>query len=333
MTMIGRIRRAKTSRLVPAVAGLLLGLAAITAAAPALTSGADPPPAATADQVLALMAGGAPGKGISARLAFRNQVLPGFDTGEETPVSPLMAGGSGRFWQRGSERRFELQSEFGDVQVLLGPSGARLLDASAGTESTLPLALPALVPGGGQLVPDGWSAAPPRPVVVGGRPAYRMAIRPDDRSSLLAGVEVAVDADTGLPLEFGLLAAGRSRPVLSVELHDVRVGDVGGDVFRIDSRSAQVVPAGQALAGLAPGGGGAQAVAGGGLATIYRWHEPAGGGSALWSSLPAVAVAGDPGRQLVTPLGTVLRVERPGGADIYAGLVPPQTVRAAAEAS
>jgi hypothetical protein len=44
-------------------------------------------------------------------------------------------------------------------------------------------------------------------------------------------------------------------------------------------------------------------------------------------------VAGDPGRQLVTPLGTVLRVERPGGADIYAGLVPPQTVRAAAEAS
>jgi len=42
--MIGRIRRAKTSRLVPAVAGLLLGLAAITAAAPALTSGADPPP-------------------------------------------------------------------------------------------------------------------------------------------------------------------------------------------------------------------------------------------------------------------------------------------------
>jgi hypothetical protein len=160
-----------------------------------------------------------------------------------------------------------------------------------------------------------------------------MAIRPDDRSSLLAGVEVAVDADTGLPLEFGLLAAGRSRPVLSVELHDVRVGDVGGDVFRIDSRSAQVVPAGQALAGLAPGGGGAQAVAGGGLATIYRWHEPAGGGSALWSSLPAVAVAGDPGRQLVTPLGTVLRVERPGGADIYAGLVPPQTVRAAAEAS
>jgi len=333
VTMIGRIRRAPTSRLVPAVAGLLLGLAAIAAAAPVLTSGADAPPAATADQVLALMARSAPGEGISARLAFRNEVLPGFDIGEETSVSPLMAGGAGRFWQRGSERRFELQSESGDVQVMLGPSGARLLDASAGTESTLPLALPGLVPGGAaQLIPDGWSADPPRPVVVGGRSAYRMAIRPDDHSSLLAGVELAVDADTGLPLEFGLLAAGRSRPVLSVELHDVRVGDVDGGVFRIDSRSAQVVPAGQALAGLAPGGG-AQPVAGSGLATIYRWREPAGGGSALWSSLPAVDVAGDPGRQLVTPLGTVLRVERTGGADIYAGLVPPQTVRAAAEAS
>jgi hypothetical protein len=329
--MIGRIRRAPTSRLVPAVAGLLLSAAAVAAAAPALTSGASPPAPASADEVLTLASRGSSAGGISGRLEFRNELLPSLDTGEGQPVSPLLAGGSGRFWQRGSERRFELQSDGGDVQVLIGASGVRVLDASAGTESVLPFALPALASGSGGsgLVPAGWSAGAVRSDVVAGRPAYRLDVHPDDRSSLLAGVEVVVDADTGLPLGFGVLAAGTSRPVLSVELHDARIGAVPSDVFRIDSRSSDLVSPGRALGGLAPAGG-AEAVVGSGLATVYRWREPAGAGSPFWSSLPEVTVGGSSARVLATPLGTVLRVDRGAGADIYAGLVSPETVRAAA---
>jgi hypothetical protein len=331
--MIRRIRRASARRLALAGGLAVAGAVILAAAASALTPAASPPPPASAAQVVRLAQTARLEQGMSARLEVRNDLLAGLDVGEEQALPPILTGGGGRFWMSGRDVRFELQSERGDVQLLAGSDGIRLLDAVQGTESLLPLAVGSLPGGAGghAVVPDGWSAGDPVSAVVGGRPAYRIVVRPDDRSSLLAGVELAVDADTGLLLSAGVLADGRRDPVLLAELHDVRLGDVGRGVFRIDSRTADVVPPAEMLGGIASPGG-ARAVAGSGLSTVWRWRG-APAGEALWDALPAVSVGGAAARELVTPLGTVLRVYRDGEVEVFAGLVPPAAVRAAAEAS
>jgi hypothetical protein len=317
--------------LVVAVVAVFLGGVGLALVVPLLFTGPSPPRAASVDSVLRLAQSGPRPDGLSARAVYTNHLLPGLAGAEGAAPSPLLAGGSGRYWQSGGRARLELQSDDGDTQVLTGAGGLRLVDAAAGSESSLPFGLDSILgSAGGGLVPAGWAAEKAEPGVVGGRSAYLVTVRPDDQSSLLAGVRVAVDADSGVPLSAGVLARGRSVPVIGVDLHDVRVGDVPDGVFQVSSRGGRDVPAGAALGGLAIPAG-AQRVAGSGLSSIYAWQQPAAGGSGLWESLPVVRIGSSAAHELVTPLGTVLRLERAGQVELFAGLVPASAVEEAAK--
>ena len=170
----------------------------------------------------------------------------------------------------------------------------------------------------------------PEPVTTGGRPAYRLVLRPDDTSSLLAGIEVDVDAEHGAVLAAGILADGRARPVLGLRLHDVSFGGVDGGVF--DVQPPPDAAGGPApLAALAGAGGPATVVAGSGLSQILAWRG-VGGGLPIWAAAEQVTVGGRPARELATPLFTALLVEDGSETVLVAGMVPPEDVRRAAEA-
>jgi hypothetical protein len=65
-----------------------------------------------------------------------------------------------------------------------------------------------------------------RPTTVAGRPAYVLRIDPRDDGGLLGAVEVAWDADRGLPLRGAVYAQGEDAPALEVEATDVELGPV-----------------------------------------------------------------------------------------------------------
>ena len=328
--MTGWIRRASRARLVAAALATAAACGAAWVAVRELSGGPSPPAPAGIERVRQLVASAQRPAGMSARVSFTNNVLPGLDLGDgAAPESPLLGGGAGRLWWSPAGTRLELQSPAGDVQVLAGPSGLRLLDAQADTESQLPVALGGIVSALFDRFSAGgaWNPGPPRPAVVGGRPAYRVMLQPRDRSSLLAGVDVAVDAATGLPLEVAVLARGRSSPALSLSLHDVSLGAVDRSVIDVAAAARRDVPLGAALGFLGPIGS-PRAVAGSGLSAVYAWRTASPGG--LWDLLPRRTVDGASARELVSPLGTVLLLDRPGGTVALAGLVAPKVVEQAA---
>ena len=219
----------------------------------ALTSGADPPPAATADGAGADGArrsreGGLRPAGVPKPGAFPASTRRGV-----SPVSPLMAG-VGPLLATG-----------------IGTAG-RAAERPATSRCSRPLRLAACstpppahrsscrrraggpgCAGGGRLVqPPGWSAARREPVTTGGRPAYRMALRPDDTSSLLARSRSTVDAEHGAALVAGSWPTAGWRGPRPATAR--RAGGRRGRrrLRRTAPGRRPVVSAGQALAGLAP---------------------------------------------------------------------------------
>jgi hypothetical protein len=327
--MIAWIRRAPAARLALAVAAAVAALAAAVVAAASVRAPADPPPHAPLGEVLALVADGQD-EPVSGRVGYTNDLVPSLDLGEDVVPSALLASGSGRYWADGGDVRVELQSDQGDTQ-LLGSSGSlSLIDAATGFTAELPGGgLVGGAGGDGSLGGPGWSVEGPEPVTTGGRPAYRLVLRPDDTSSLLAGIEVDVDAEHGAVLAAGVLADGHPLPVLGLRLHDVSFGGVGAGVFDVQPPPDAAAPA--PLAALAGAGGPATVVAGSGLSQILAWRG-VGGGLPVWAAAEPVTVGGRPARELATPLFTALLVEDGSETVLVAGVVPPEDVRRAAEA-
>jgi anti-sigma factor RsiW len=66
--------------------------------------------------------------------------------------------------------------------------------------------------------------------------------------------------------------------------------------------------------------------------SVVVLEQPGGGdpGGGLWGLLPGVSVAGADGRELVTPLGTVVRFARGGITYTVVGSLPRRVVEAVA---
>jgi outer membrane lipoprotein-sorting protein len=250
------LRTASTARLVAAIAALLTAIAAGAAIAVAATgSGPVPAPTSLAKAVhTALRAGGRdPVTSISANITFTDNLIDSSDfTGQAG--DPLLQGASGRmWWSEDGGIRVELQSDNGDVQIVVDHRSWWISDPAENVvyEGTLPAESSGATgasgsDGSGRAVPtvaeiesklstlmQSVNLSGAQPTDVAGRPAYRVTISPKGAGGLVGSLALAWDALRGVPLTFAVYARGDAAPVLALTATHISYGPVAASVFAI----------------------------------------------------------------------------------------------------
>lgn len=258
-----RLRTLPTSRLLALIFALLVVSAGGAALAVAASggSGPTPPPKPLAQALHDATAAPAPA-GITARITFTNKLFPsGALLG--AAGSSLMSGASGRLWVTADGHgRIELQSTAGDAQIVWSPTEVTVYDASSNTvyKATLPAAKSGTTPDPKGALPSvsqisdfltkagaHVSVSDAQPIDVAGRAAYSVTVSPKHDGGLLGSVELAWDAENGVPLRAAVYAQGASSPVLSIAVTDVSYGSVSAsDVDVSPPAGAKVVDLGSA---------------------------------------------------------------------------------------
>jgi hypothetical protein len=282
---------------------------------------------------------------------------------------PLVTGASGRLWYQDGRLRMEFQTDQGDTQLVVKGAHALMYDASDGTAfaATLPSIasigrIRTGLAGASQLlgrVRSSLAISTPAPGVTAGRPSYTVHMAPLRSPGLPSKVALSVDAATGTPLLLDVYGRSQDKPLVEFALSDVHYGAVDPSVFRLKlpfgmhpvpvrfggppSLGATVsCAAPKELAGLPlqscreagrsdelPG---RLLIYGRSFGSVVVLEEPGGGdaGGGIWGLLPSVAVNGGGGRELVTPLGAVVRFDRGGVTYTVLGSLPRATVEAVA---
>jgi hypothetical protein len=282
---------------------------------------------------------------------------------------PLVTGADGRLWYAHGRLRMEFQTSQGDTQLEVHGTHALMYDASDGTAfaASLPSIatlshLRSGLAGASQLlgrVRSTLRISTPEPGVTAGRPSYTVRMTPIRSSGLLSMVALAVDADTGTPLHLDVYGRGQPKPLVEFALSNVHYGPVDPSVFRlrlpfgmhpvpVQFGSAPSLGATVSCAAPARLGGlalrscreasranelpGKLVIYGRSFGSVVVLEQPGGGdpGGGLWGLLPGVSVAGADGRELVTPLGTVVRFARGGITYTVVGSLPRRVVEAVA---
>jgi hypothetical protein len=282
---------------------------------------------------------------------------------------PLLTGASGRLWYADGHLRMEFQTSQGDTQLVVHGSHALMYDAADGTAFAASLPAIATLgqirtglAGASQLlgrVGPTLQISTPAPGVTAGRPSYTVRLTPRRTSALLSGVTLAVDADTGTPLLLDVYGRGEPKPLVEFALSNIHYGAVDPSVFHLQlpfgmhpvpvsfggppSLGATVACTAPARLGGLPLQSCRQASRGDELpgrlllygrsfGSVVVLEQPGGGDPAggLWGLLPSVSVSGSDGRELVTPLGAVIRFARGGVTYTVLGSLPRQVVEAVA---
>jgi outer membrane lipoprotein-sorting protein len=236
-------RELSTPRLVGVIAAVVaVAVGASVLAMAAVGSSAQTPPAKPLDQALKDATSAAGPAGVTAGVQFTNNLFPSGSlsgiTGTEG--SALQSSASGRLWWSSDGRgRLELQSSSGDTQVLWDGTGVTVYDSSSNTVYKLPVTIPARSSdhSGPSLadidsflkrLAENWSISDAVPSDVAGQPAYTVTVSPAHSAGLLGSLQLAWDANQGVPLEIALRAQGQSSPVLALTVTDVSYGPVSG---------------------------------------------------------------------------------------------------------
>jgi outer membrane lipoprotein-sorting protein len=240
-----RLRTASTRRLVTIVAVLVATVAAAGIAQAALKN-SPTPDAKPLDRAIQDAVNAPPVAGITARVKFTNNLLPsGSMPGSQ--VSPILSGADGRVWLSGDGKvRLELQSDYGDAQLVA--DGERYMLYDAATKSAFTGRLPAKAPKspakpekvsltaiqeGLKRLGEAWTLSGAQPTSTAGRPTYTVRIAPKDDGGLLGAAELAWDAVRGAPLRAAIYAQGNDEPVLEVEATEVSYGKIGAGEFSL----------------------------------------------------------------------------------------------------
>jgi len=234
-------RQLSTPRLLGSIAALLaVAIGASVLAVTAFGGSAPTPPSQPLDQALKDAISKAAPAGITARVQFTNNLFPSGSLSGVTGTegSALQSSASGRLWWSSDGRgRLELQSNSGDTQVLWDPKGVNVYDSSSNTVYKLPVSIPAPASDhSGPSLADidsfltrlakSWTVSGAVPSDVAGQPAYKVTISPAHSAGLLGSLELAWDANQGVPLEIAVRAQGQSSPVLALTVTDITYGAV-----------------------------------------------------------------------------------------------------------
>jgi hypothetical protein len=256
----------------PRLLGLLAAVVAVAVAASmiamaAFGSSSPTPPAKPLDQALRDAAGATRPAGVTARVQFTNNLFPSGSLSGVTgnQGSALQSSAAGRLWWRSDgQGRIELQSDAGDTQILWGSNGVTVYDSSSNTVYKLPVDISGR---GGtdatkappplaeidkflQRLAAHWTLSDAMPSDVAGQAAYTVKISPAHSAGLLGALQVAWDANRGVPLEIGVYAQGQSSPVLGLSVTDISYGDVpAGDLAVSPPASAKTVDLGSTTGG------------------------------------------------------------------------------------
>ena len=251
------LRRMSTTRLVALITAVAAVALAVTAIAMARdNSGPKPPPRSLSGAIHDALTA-SPVSGFSARITFTNHLFPTGSLNLGTG-SALLNGATGRLWVSNDGRfRLELQSQSGDTQVIGDGRSLRVYDASAGTEYVLPLPAHAGRPAAdtsAHHVPtvadiQRWLARLMQaadltgavPGDIAGRPVYSVRMSPRHDGGLLGGLQLAWDAQRGVPLKIAVYSRGDSSPVLALTATDVHYGPIAaGDLTVTPPASVKV---------------------------------------------------------------------------------------------
>jgi outer membrane lipoprotein-sorting protein len=257
---VSYFRRASTRSLLFIVAGVLVVAAGAAAIAVAAGGGGPTPPPEPLDQAIHDALAAAQPDGVTARVDFTNNLFPSGALLGQTG-SALMSGASGRLWiTNDGHGRIELQSDAGDVQIVWDPSTITVYDASSntvykcdvpqssGTTGTTDQGTtPTLDEIDNALTQIGlhWALSDAQPTDVAGQAAYSVSASPQHDGGLLGSVQLAWDAEYGMPLSAGIYAQGNAAPVLALTVTDVSYGAVASsDVDIAPPSTANVVDLG-----------------------------------------------------------------------------------------
>jgi outer membrane lipoprotein-sorting protein len=256
---VSYFRRASTRTILLIVAAALVVAAGAAAIAVAAGGGGPTPPPEPLDQAIHDALAAAQPDGVSARVDFTNNLFPSGALLGQTG-SALMSGASGRLWiTSDGHGRIELQSDSGDVQIVWDPSTVTVYDASSntvykadvpqtsGTTGTDQGTTPTLDEIDNALTQIGlhWALSDAQPTDVAGHAAYSVGASPQHDGGLLGSVQLAWDAEYGMPLSAGIYAQGSSAPVLALTVTDMSYGAVASsDVDIAPPSTAKVVDLG-----------------------------------------------------------------------------------------
>ena len=175
---------------------------------------------------------------------------------------------------------------------------------------------------------------------VAGRTVYQLVLTPKATDTLVASVSIAVDAETGLPLQVTVLAQGQSAPAFQVGFTAIDFAAPNADLFDFTppatatvTEQALPVPTegatGDEPGDHSPAAGEVPVVTGTGWSTIVE--VPAAAVPAELTANPVLdqlTTAVDGGRALTTSLLTVFLSD---DGRVFAGAVPLAALQAAAE--
>lgn len=379
------LRRASTGRLITGIVVIVVVTMA-TAFAVEHRSGPRPPHRSLAAAIQHALTS-KPVSGITARISFTDHLFPSDSLGQ-AGSSPLLSGASGRLWAGDGRVRIELQGSNGDTEVSVGPTGVVVYDVASGSAYEFPFARHRAmdteaahprhgVPGIAEIqraiahLAARASLSGAISTDVAGQPAYRVRISPRHAGGLLGAVELAWDANHGVPLEIAVYSQGSNSPVLALRVTQISYGPVSPSDLRVslsaathvvtvhaptpshsragsagDTKDSAPLPfmvhAPAALVGLPKltlrrvdwaGHPAALAVYGHGLGSILVLEQAAAGGRAgPLASLPRVSVGAAVGHELDTALGTILQFDRGGVSYTVIGSLPAAAAETAARA-
>ncbi|MCS5717186.1 DUF2092 domain-containing protein [Herbiconiux sp. CPCC 205763] len=222
-----------------------------------------------------------------------------------------------------------------------------LPDPSTWGAGEAPAPLPTDVATPGQLAQKYLDAVDPSTEVtlgadteVAGRSAYDLVLTPRGSETLVGSVSIAVDSETGLPLQVEVLARGASSPAFSVGFTDLSLDAPSADLFDFTAPEGTTVtekpfPTRDELKGDAPAGAGQThpepVVTGEGWGSIVSLAV--GDEASELTSSPLIAqllTPVDGGRALQTTLVSVLLTD---DGRVLAGAVPVEALQAAADAA
>jgi outer membrane lipoprotein-sorting protein len=271
-------RQLSTPRLLGSIAALLaVAIGASVLAVTAFGGSAPTPPSQPLDQALKDAISKAAPAGITARVQFTNNLFPSGSLSGVTGTegSALQSSASGRLWWSSDGRgRLELQSNSGDTQVLWDAKGVNVYDSSSNTVYKLPVSIPATASDhSGPSLADidsfltrlakSWTVSGAVPSDVAGQPAYKVTISPAHSAGLLGSLELAWDANQGVPLEIAVRAQGQSSPVLALTVTDITYGAVSdADLAVSPPAGAKTVDLGSETSGKADANGSHATVSG-----------------------------------------------------------------------